>query len=123
MKTKHTITITVYADETKDKRVDLAEIRESIGRTLSEDYSEFHSQYGYEDVAALLTAINIDGRSWDPERGRLGDYPQYMDDEVITHLREGRKIQAIKQIRVNADAAGEYIGLGDAKALADNWKP
>lgn len=123
MRNKHTITITIHADETDSLRVQLDEIRASLGQTIAQDYSVFHDQHGYDQVASLVTGFTIDGRTWDGEHGRLSEHPKFMDDEVLQHLRDGRKIQAIKLIRENSANAGTPLGLGEAKALADNWKP
>lgn len=123
MKTKHTITITIHTDETDSLKVDMDEILSSIGQAIAQDYSVFHDQHGYEREHALVTGFSIDGRTWDGDRGRLADYADFMDAIVVDHLMNNRKIQAIKHIRENSSNAGTPLGLGEAKALVDNWKP
>lgn len=123
MRNKHTITITIHADETDSLQVQLDEIRASLGQTIAQDYSVFHDQHGYEQVAALVTGFSIDGRSWDGEHGRLGEFRKFVDAEVVDHLVSGRKIQAIKKIRENSIDAGMPLGLAEAKQIADTWTP
>lgn len=123
MNTKHTITITVYTDETDSLKVDLDEIKNSLGQTIAQDYSVFHDQHGYENEHALITGFTINGRSWDGEHGRLAEQPNFVNDEVVDHLMNGRKIQAIKLIRELSYDSGTPLGIGEAKHVADTWTP
>lgn len=119
MKTTTTITVKVTADESV-LSLDLAEIRASIARTLCEDYSVNHDQHGYEEGHALLTGIKVDGQVWNHEKGALVGY-EWITPEVERMLKEGRKINAIKQIREDAYNAGLPMGLAEAKAIVDKW--
>lgn len=113
---RHTITISLSADETL-LPLKVSDIRDSIARMISEDYSVHYDQHGYEDESALVSTINVDGYIWNHERGCFDE--QYgIDEEAREHLLNGRKIHAIKRIREITN-----LGLGEAKAIADNWKP
>ena len=64
MANKYRIVIEVEADES-DRGLDLEALREGLARTLSENYSVYHDQCGWDEVSALVTDIRVDGSGWD----------------------------------------------------------
>lgn len=119
---RHTITITLDGAE-DDNLLNLNDVREAVAAVIAQDFGAWNDQHGYQYDNGLVKAFSIDGRPYDTEGHRLAEYATHFTAEVIDHLMNGRKIQAIKTLRANADAAGISLGLGEAKALADNWKP
>lgn len=115
-----TITVTVEADESVVP-LKLNDLRESIARTISEDYGTWNDQHGYESVSALVNKIRVDGLQWDKETSRLVQVGP-VTPEVERLLMNGQRISAIKELRIQAGEAGEYLGLADAKAIVDEWE-
>lgn len=119
---KHTITITLDGAE-DDNLLNLADVRDAVAIAIAQDFGEWNDQHGYERDNGLVRAFSIDSRAYDPEKHRLEELPEHFTPEVIDYLMGNQKIKAIKAIRQNAIDAGLPMGLAEAKALVDNWKP
>lgn len=118
----HNITIRINADD-RDNPINLRDVQDAVAAVIAADFGNWNDQHGYEHDNGLVSGFSIDGRPYEPENHRLAEYSDHFTAEVIDHLMNGRKIQAIKTIRENSYNFGVPLSLGEAKALADKWTP
>ena len=118
----HTTTVRLEVDM-HGNPLNLTDVQDAIAAVIAQDFGDWNDQHGYQHDNGLTTGFSIDGRPYDKEKRHLAEYAEHFTPEVIDHLMNGRKIQAIKTIRENSHNSGMPLGLGEAKALADNWKP
>lgn len=118
--TKYKITIEVEADESV-LPLKVEDVKAGIATYIDEYFTDSYPQHGWEEVSALVETITVDRRKYGRKSKTLEPMPEWITPEVADYCLQGKKIQAIKEVRMISHDAGTPLGLAEAKQIVDDY--